>query len=84
LTPSPQGALGGFLSAGFTRGLFGSVFGRAAEDFVTEFAIGDFVQGDIHKGHSGGDGDHWAVAEAELADAFGDHIDKDLWATDFG
>ena len=75
LHPVPLGALGGLLGAGFTRGLIGGVFGGAAEDFVAEFAIGDFVQGDIHKGHSGGDGDHGAVAEAKLTDAFRDHID---------
>ena len=84
MTPWPERALGGLLGAGFTRGLIGGVFGGATENFVAEFAIGDFVQGDIHKGHAGGDGNHGAVAEAELAHALGDHIDEDLWATDFG
>ena len=84
MTPWPERALGGLLGAGFTRGLIRSVFGGATENFVAELAVGDFVQGNIHKGHAGGDGNHGAVAEAELADALGDHIDKDLWATDFG
>ncbi len=80
----PREALRRLLGAGFTRGLIRSVFGGATENFVAELAIGDFMQGNIHKGHAGGDGNHGAVAEAELADALGDHIDKDLWATDFG
>ena len=34
--------------------------------------------------HAGADDDHGAVAEAQLADPLGDHIDKDLGVGDLG
>ena len=42
------------------------------------------MQGDVHEGHAGGDSDHGAIAEAQLADSLGDDIDQDLGAGDLG
>ena len=75
--------LGGLLCASFAHRLGWSVTGGATKNFVTEFAVCYFMKGYIHKSHPRCDRDHWAVAEAKLAHAFGDHIDQDLRATDF-
>ena len=68
-----QGGLGGLLGASFNR-FFGGGLGRSADDFVAELTIGHFVEGNVHKGHARADRNHGAIAEAELAYAFGDHI----------
>lgn len=45
------------------------------EGFVGEFAVGNFFEGDVHKGHFGANGDEGAVALSELANALGYHVD---------
>lgn len=73
-----------FPGAGFSGGLGGSFGGAAADDLITELAIRNFVKSDIHEGHPGTDGDHRAVAEAELADTLGNHVDEDLGVGNLG
>ena len=53
-------------------------------DAETIGAISDLVEGNVHKGHAGADGDHRAVAEAKLADPLGNDVDEDLGVCDLG
>lgn len=53
------------------------------EGFVGKFALGNFLQRDVHEGHPRGDGDQGAEALAELTDPQGDHVDKNLRVLDF-
>ena len=68
-----QRGLGGLLRASLSR-FFGGGLGRGSNDFVAQLAVGHFVEGNVHKRHAGADRNHRAIAEAELAHAFGDHI----------
>lgn len=79
-----EGPLGRFLGAGLAGRLGGRLGRGGIQDLVAKFAVGDFVKSDVHKGHAGADDDHGAVAEAQLADPLGDHIDKDLGVGDLG
>jgi hypothetical protein len=73
-----------FFGAGLAGGFGGSFGGGGIEDLVAKFAVGDFVESDVHEGHTGADSDHGAVAEAELADPLRDDIDEDLGVGDLG
>ena len=76
--------LSAFFGAGLTGGLGGG-FGRGGfQDFIAKLAVRDLVKSDIHEGHPGTDGDHRAVAEAELADTLGNHVDEDLGVGNLG
>ncbi len=79
-----KGPLGRFLGAGLTDRLGSGLGGFAANDLITQFAVGDLVESDVHKGHAGADNDHRAVAEAKLADALGNDVDEDLGVSDLG
>ena len=68
-----QGGLGGLLSASLSR-FFGGGLGRGSNDFVAQLAVGNFVEGNVHKRHARADRNHGAIAETELAHAFRDHI----------
>ena len=76
--------LSAFFRAGFAGRLGGRLGRGGFKDLVAKFAVGDFVQSDIHEGHAGADDDHGAIAKAELADPLGDHVDKDLGVGDLG
>ena len=79
-----EGPLGRFLGAGLAGRLGSSFGGLAANDLVTQLAVGNFVQSDIHEGHTRTDDDHGAVTKTKLPDAFRDNVDQDLGVGDLG
>jgi hypothetical protein len=73
-----SGVGGGFAGALGDGGRDGGDF----DHFEAELAFGDFLEGDVHEGELGVEGDERSKSLAELADPLGDDVDENLGAVD--